>query len=341
MNVVDANDENSLSNGDLFRELKRLLPLAQHESYYADGAWKRKHLLFDIEIIKAHRKEAGAPEPLPVKDIPELVQMKLPPSSSRPPLGSTSRTHQSGAMRPPPDGRPNMGNASSRFTPKPPAAPPPRKIEEIKEFVNRWRMDPMRAMEILSRLRPDVRRSVMERFRPSGENVGPTLQLEQYIKDREQRGTISSPNGSIGKVSRSYAMRRPLSTVARGSIAISQDRGASVYGSRSMPLPRANGRGAPYASSRFAHTLPYRPVRTPFRAQSRSLLGARSPYQPFAGVGIKRSRPFVQNNAEKAKRARVEGPFASATAKPSSAPPKQTSATSARPGDLIKNLLSI
>eukprot|EP00435_Cladocopium_sp_Y103_P075169 s24_g54.t1 len=63
------------SDEDLYRELKWLLPTTSLDIYVTAGTWQRDLLLVDLELIKAHRREAGAPEAAPVdlkKVLPEL-----------------------------------------------------------------------------------------------------------------------------------------------------------------------------------------------------------------------------------------------------------------------------
>ncbi|CAL1138549.1 unnamed protein product [Cladocopium goreaui] len=63
------------SDEDLYRELKWLLPTTSLDIYVTAGTWQRDLLLVDLELIKAHRREAGAPEVAPVdlkKVLPEL-----------------------------------------------------------------------------------------------------------------------------------------------------------------------------------------------------------------------------------------------------------------------------
>eukprot|EP00931_Biecheleriopsis_adriatica_P085477 TRINITY_DN5998_c0_g1_i2.p1 TRINITY_DN5998_c0_g1~~TRINITY_DN5998_c0_g1_i2.p1 ORF type:complete len:543 (+),score=58.81 TRINITY_DN5998_c0_g1_i2:253-1881(+) len=71
--------EEKKSEEALFRELKWLLPTTSAKTYFINGAWQRELLKVDLEIIKAHRREAGAPdpeEPLDLKkDLPELQQL--------------------------------------------------------------------------------------------------------------------------------------------------------------------------------------------------------------------------------------------------------------------------
>lgn len=85
----------------LYRELLRRFPLAQVEDYYKHGRWLTKHLETDLELVLAHRREAAAPEPVPLEKIPvpQLPEISRPPSHqgrsvppSKPPAASTLRS---------------------------------------------------------------------------------------------------------------------------------------------------------------------------------------------------------------------------------------------------------
>ncbi|CAE8591900.1 unnamed protein product [Polarella glacialis] len=71
---VPGGDEEK-SEEMLYRELKQILPTAILSTYVKDGAWSREVLLLDIELVKAHRHEAGAPEPPPLDENEELEEI--------------------------------------------------------------------------------------------------------------------------------------------------------------------------------------------------------------------------------------------------------------------------
>merc|ERR1719183_90731 len=68
---------------DLFRELLRVYSFADIKTYYEpeDGTWDDELMLTDIEVISAHRDEAGAPERPPLEQVPAppLPTVDLPP----------------------------------------------------------------------------------------------------------------------------------------------------------------------------------------------------------------------------------------------------------------------
>mmetsp|Transcript_76496 Transcript_76496/g.224528 ORF Transcript_76496/g.224528 Transcript_76496/m.224528 type:complete len:387 (-) Transcript_76496:377-1537(-) len=94
-------------NGDkpgseYFRELLQLFPSAHLEDYYKNGQWQVETIQMDTELIDAHRRESGAPDP------PPLETVKLPPIPQAPKIpysgaaGVIRPTSASGALRPAP-----------------------------------------------------------------------------------------------------------------------------------------------------------------------------------------------------------------------------------------------
>lgn len=57
---------------ELFREIIRQYPLVNLDDYYKHGIWQNDLMRLDVQILNAHRLEAGAP------DLPPLAEIKLP-----------------------------------------------------------------------------------------------------------------------------------------------------------------------------------------------------------------------------------------------------------------------
>eukprot|EP00435_Cladocopium_sp_Y103_P044311 s467_g12.t1 len=71
------------SGAELFKELFRLLPSLSFEDYFKNGVWQNDLMRLDIEVIDAHRREAGAPDPPPMEEVkfpplPGNFQVKRP-----------------------------------------------------------------------------------------------------------------------------------------------------------------------------------------------------------------------------------------------------------------------
>jgi len=111
----EQEDENGEKSGpECFRALLRVFPSARLEDYYKNGVWQTETILIDTELIEAHRKESGAPEP------PPLEEVKLPdirPAGARPftLLGTLKPPAAFGATKPSgllPSSAPSAGSAS-------------------------------------------------------------------------------------------------------------------------------------------------------------------------------------------------------------------------------------
>lgn len=71
---------------ELFRELLRQLPMVFLEDYYKNGVWQNDLMRLDIQILAAHKMEAGAPDPPPLSEVqmpevPQSATMLLNPST--------------------------------------------------------------------------------------------------------------------------------------------------------------------------------------------------------------------------------------------------------------------
>merc|ERR1712080_467519 len=65
-----------MGGAELYRELLRLYSAADIRTYEnADGTWDDQLILTDIEIIAAHRDEAGAPPPPPLEQVPAVPSL--------------------------------------------------------------------------------------------------------------------------------------------------------------------------------------------------------------------------------------------------------------------------
>jgi|EP00927_Polykrikos_kofoidii_P071066 hypothetical protein len=74
------------SGPDLFKEILRLYSSAEVEDYYKNGVWKNDVMKTDWELLRLHRKEAGAPEPPPVDEL----DLEIPNLPGANPAGSVS-----------------------------------------------------------------------------------------------------------------------------------------------------------------------------------------------------------------------------------------------------------
>lgn len=173
---------------DLFRELLRLYPVAEVEDYVKNGAWKDGLMKSDLQLIEAHRKEAGAPEP---QSLEEVVMPENMPKATKPGLGlrpvAFGATYGAGI---PATGTPAAGSAVAE-------------LRLVALFVAKWKLDPIRSKAMLAKLLPYRRRFVIQHFKPAGDG-DVTDELEAYIEECETSNTwgeappAASPNRPLG-----------------------------------------------------------------------------------------------------------------------------------------------
>eukprot|EP00933_Yihiella_yeosuensis_P017180 TRINITY_DN14426_c0_g1_i1.p1 TRINITY_DN14426_c0_g1~~TRINITY_DN14426_c0_g1_i1.p1 ORF type:complete len:240 (-),score=54.61 TRINITY_DN14426_c0_g1_i1:105-824(-) len=160
---------------DLFKELYRLLPLVYAEDYYKNGVWQNEQMLMDIQIVDAHRKEAGAPEPMTLDDV------KIP---NLPGPGMTQTSAMAGMMRALQPGSVN-GITPAAVSSTAPAGTIPAvslTMPDIALFISKWKLDAMRTKTMLEKLIAPQRKFVLQNFKyiPAIGTVS-TDKLEEYI----------------------------------------------------------------------------------------------------------------------------------------------------------------
>lgn len=179
---------------ELFRELLRVLPTGCWEDYCKNGVWQNDVLRLDIEILTAHKEEAGAPDP------PPLSEVKLPdiPQMSKLALGSAMLPGMIRPLATVPGLRPAIPGALATVTgaaaPQAAAAPglvaaagATADVRNIALFLSKWKLDPTRAKTVLSNLTPHRRRYVMQNFKYIQVNgTAPIAKLEEYITECEK-----------------------------------------------------------------------------------------------------------------------------------------------------------
>merc|ERR1719433_1074409 len=74
------------TGAELFRELLRVYEVAELDDYFKAGKWRDETMKCDLLLLHAHRKEAGAPDPIPLEEVvmPELPKTGLFTSGARP-----------------------------------------------------------------------------------------------------------------------------------------------------------------------------------------------------------------------------------------------------------------
>eukprot|EP00928_Gymnodinium_smaydae_P017764 TRINITY_DN1678_c1_g2_i1.p2 TRINITY_DN1678_c1_g2~~TRINITY_DN1678_c1_g2_i1.p2 ORF type:complete len:253 (+),score=49.27 TRINITY_DN1678_c1_g2_i1:36-794(+) len=174
---------------DLFRELLRHNPNVVVEDYYKHGAWQDATMRLDIEILSVHRIEAGAPDLLPISEVPMPNVPVAPPKVN-------------------PGVRPVITPVG---TPQVVQAPGEAKVVEgfqvglsadlqhMARFITKWQFDPARCRPVLSRLSPERRLYVMHNFTyVPADGPCPNARLDEYISECELTDAWSQLDGGAG-----------------------------------------------------------------------------------------------------------------------------------------------
>jgi len=172
----------SKTDGELFKELMRLYPLADVEDYYKMGQWQHDLMRMDIQVFYAHREEAGAPElppleeiempPLPVVpaamlQMQQMMAMQQAMAKGEVPAGAVASTLQV--------------NAAAQ------AALPAAELQLIVNFANKHKLDLVKTKTTLSTLSAVTRTAVMTGFESSGEDEAEKVkQLEAFIAEKKK-----------------------------------------------------------------------------------------------------------------------------------------------------------
>lgn len=244
--MADIDDNEKKDGQELFKELFRLLPSVEVEDYYKMGRWQDADIQLDIDLIVAHRKEAGAPEP------PELEDLELPQLPSNGGAGMGMRmgmgmgsAYGAGAFpagpRPVTPGIAGIKPAATKplisapkpaglipsLKPQPPkAAPsaaavaaavkdgaqggPSAELRQIALFIAKWKLEATKTKLLLARLTPTRRRHVMTKFTVSSSGGAPTAQLEQFIGQCERTNSWSSADSAEPSAPTASGLKRPL-----------------------------------------------------------------------------------------------------------------------------------
>lgn len=320
---------------EVFRRLYRLFPLASPHDYFKNYQWQVDMMQIDIDLIEAHRREAGAEEPPPLEEVElpaDMPQARRPmglgaavravalngsqaevsaggtvravrPGTAGPAVSAYARPAAGAATRPASVAVRPLGTAGKApLTARAPGANTSQELEQIATFIQTWELEAPKAKLCLARLTPTRRRWVLDNF--DGMQT-----LEDYIKDCQE-------SNAWGDAVPAAAVKRPLSSGPADPNKRLRPGGPSAY---SGPAGVSSVYSAPRATS-------YRPAAAGMRpaAPARPLGYAARP----AAAGMRPARP-LQSQA------------GTVYARPGAARPASPAARASgpRPGAMIGNLL--
>lgn len=182
---------------ELFKELFRIYPVAEVEDYYKNGAWKDDLMRTDLQLVDAHRREAGAPE------APPLEEVKLP---------EMPRTSTYGGMI---NGVRAAGAGmvvSAQSTALAGLGASLAELRLIALFVAKWKLEMARTKEILSKITPQRRRYIIQNFKTTLAQDEATDELEKYINECESSDCWAAASAPVP------TPVRPASTLLRSMV---------------------------------------------------------------------------------------------------------------------------
>lgn len=171
---------------ELFKELLRVYPVADVEDYCKGGMWRDDTTLTDLQLIEAHRREAGAPDPIPLDEVVVPDVPKAPPGFQLGGVRPTLPGAMLGGLAKP--GGLVAGKLPATTTAAAPAAAGAlAELRLINLFVMKHKLQEAKTKMLLAKLDPPPRRRyVITNFAPPKGSTDPMAALEQYIAQCEK-----------------------------------------------------------------------------------------------------------------------------------------------------------
>mmetsp|Transcript_8245 Transcript_8245/g.18835 ORF Transcript_8245/g.18835 Transcript_8245/m.18835 type:complete len:299 (-) Transcript_8245:216-1112(-) len=176
------------TGAELFKELLRVYPVAEVEDYNKNGVWRDDMMKTDLQLIDAHRREAGAPDAVPLE---EVVMPHL-PKAAAPFVGMTATTGvrpmmpgiiPSGLVKPTVT---TLGAAGAKAATGAAPGGAAAELQLIALFVAKHKLEASKTKMMLAKLDPPSRRRyVIEKFVTKA-GVAPMMALEQFIAQCEK-----------------------------------------------------------------------------------------------------------------------------------------------------------
>ncbi|CAE8608311.1 unnamed protein product [Polarella glacialis] len=253
---------------ELFTELLRVYAVADVDDYYKNGAWRDEMMRNDWQLIVAHRKEAGAPEPPPLEEV-KVPELPGPTGASSGMIAGllASKLGVPAAA---------AGGAAAAVAPGSVDA----ELRLIGLFVAKWRLDDTRTKTMLAKQLPQRRRYVIANFKVSEECADSTKVLEEYIAACEKSSAWGEP-GSVATMLRAGIASSPAVVGLQSGVKRSLSAALQGGGAPEDPMKRlrmmSQSAASPAASmlSRMAvASTAWKPAPAPAPAASGSWSGA-------------------------------------------------------------------
>lgn len=180
------------SGAELFKELLRVYDVAEVEDYVKNGQWVDELMRVDIQLVEAHRRQGGAPEPIPLSEVKMPVVANMPGGGTIKPI-----VPGAGAAAP--------GVATG-------GVGAVAELRLIALFVAKWKLDATRTKTALSKLLPARRRYVIANFKTTETGTEATDALDKYIEECDKSNSWAAATAAAAAAP--VAVKRPISAVA-------------------------------------------------------------------------------------------------------------------------------
>lgn len=209
-------DESVLSKTgpELFRELLRIYSVAEVEHYFKKGVWRNDVMKHDLQLVAAHRREAGAPDPpdledVPMPELPQTTPVGIPAMEGIRPVGSATILGAFTLQRPP-----------TPLSTTPVAAPatitPLAEFQLVEAFIEKFQLEPTRAKLVLANVPQLRRRFLIQNFQTNSTGAAAMNALVQYIAlcERDPPGAAVAPAVAAAAAAVAAAgIKRPINMV--------------------------------------------------------------------------------------------------------------------------------
>eukprot|EP00933_Yihiella_yeosuensis_P036443 TRINITY_DN30194_c0_g1_i1.p1 TRINITY_DN30194_c0_g1~~TRINITY_DN30194_c0_g1_i1.p1 ORF type:complete len:424 (+),score=116.24 TRINITY_DN30194_c0_g1_i1:78-1274(+) len=238
---AEKDERLSKKGPELFRELLRIYSVADVQDYYKNGVWADATMRTDLQLIEAHRRESGAPEPPPLEEVemPDMPHLKAALTLAGQGLAGLAALA-----------------GISKGTSGGPTPPTAIELRLIGLFIAKWKVDADKTKEWLEKIAPNRRRYVVSNFKAPEGCDDVTKALEDYMAECEKSGVWGEAVNAAAAVSPSPAVRSlsssilstatPAGGVKRSLSAMLQ--GGSGGGSASSDISKRLRAGAPAAA---------------------------------------------------------------------------------------------
>lgn len=199
---------------ELFKELLRLYPVAEIDDYFKVGQWKNDQMKVDLQLIHTHRREAGAPDPIPLDEVkmPELPQQLPGMAVGMQGMQAPAAVRPAGVAAAPV--RPVVPKAGAGVVPAAaaPGAAAGGAVTELRLialFIAKWKLDPTKVKMIFAKLLPARRRHVIQQFKGPGSGDVAMQALQQFILKCEQTNSWGAAGAAVAPAAMT-GIKRPL-----------------------------------------------------------------------------------------------------------------------------------